>query len=132
LFTEKKSAKWMSRITRSCPWVREIKNLTYKLSFFINYELTGILAASELLSNKSDRGRGMSAQQIAWIEAYRQFDRPTYEQQGFGLGLAIAQQLAQIYGGQLIVDSILSQGTNVTISLPLVQQGINNTSVIQL
>ena len=81
---------------------------------------------------RSDRGRGMSAQQIAWIEAYRQFDRPTDEQQGFGLGLAIAQQLAQIYGGQLIVDSILSQGTNVTISLPLVQQGINNTSVIQL
>jgi signal transduction histidine kinase len=68
-----------------------------------------------------DCGRGMNAQQIASIGAYIQFDRSFHEQQGSGLGLAIAKQLTQIHGGLLIVDSILSGGTNVSILLPLVQ-----------
>jgi two-component system, sensor histidine kinase and response regulator len=66
----------------------------------------------------SDRGRGMSAEQIERVGAMRQFDRQIYEQQGAGLGLAIAKSLAELYGGRLIIQSILHRGTIVCVYLP--------------
>lgn len=66
-----------------------------------------------------DRGRGMSAKQIAKIGACIQFERPIYEQQGCGLGLAIVQKLVHIYGGKVVINSILERETRVNIYLPL-------------
>jgi signal transduction histidine kinase len=66
----------------------------------------------------SDRGRGMSAEQIERVGVMRQFDRQIYEQQGAGLGLAIAKSLAELYGGRLIIQSILHRGTIVCVYLP--------------
>ena len=63
----------------------------------------------------TDRGRGMSPEQIATIGAYMQFERREYEQQGNGLGLIISSLLAQLEGGVLSVDSQLQQGTTVSI-----------------
>src|SRR5215467_11081878 len=40
-----------------------------------------------------DRGRGFSTEQVTKIGAYMQFDRKFHEQQGLGLGLAIAHRL---------------------------------------
>lgn len=65
----------------------------------------------------SDKGRGMSAEQIATVGAYMQFDRKVYEQQGSGLGLAIARRLAQLHGGELTIASIPNQQTTVTVAL---------------
>jgi two-component system sensor histidine kinase/response regulator len=65
-----------------------------------------------------DRGRGMTAEQITKIGAFMQFDRKTHEQQGLGLGLTIARQLAEIHGGALTVQSELGVGTTVTVKLP--------------
>jgi two-component system, sensor histidine kinase and response regulator len=69
-----------------------------------------------------DRGRGMTAHQIAAIGAYMQFDRDRYEQQGSGLGLTIALRLAQMHDGRLSVRSTHGQETAVTIILPLMQE----------
>ncbi|MEE3719073.1 response regulator [Tumidithrix elongata RA019] len=68
----------------------------------------------------SDRGRGMTAEQIANVGAYMQFERKLYEQQGTGLGLAIAKRLTLLYGGELTIHSILGELTEVYITFPLV------------
>jgi two-component system sensor histidine kinase/response regulator len=65
----------------------------------------------------TDKGRGMTKDQIAKIGAYMQFDRGRYEQQGMGLGLIIAQLLAQLEGGMLSIKSELNQGTTVSLVL---------------
>lgn len=69
----------------------------------------------------ADRGRGMSPDQIMKIGAFMQFDRKTHEQQGLGLGLTIAQRLAEIHGGVLTVQSEAGKGTTVTVKLPIVK-----------
>lgn len=68
-----------------------------------------------------DRGRGMTAGQIAAIAACVQFERPIYEQQGCGLGLAIVKKIVHIYGGKIVINSVLNQETRVNIYLPLVK-----------
>jgi len=67
-----------------------------------------------------DHGRGMTAQQIAGVGAYLQFERKRYEQQGQGLGLIITKRLVELKGGKLHVESTYGQQTTVCITLPLV------------
>ena len=70
-----------------------------------------------------DEGRGMSADQIEKIGAFMQFDRRYHEQQGLGLGLAIARRLAEIHGGTLEIRARTGGGTEVEVSLPSSQPG---------
>ncbi len=68
-----------------------------------------------------NQGRGMTKSQIASIGAYVQFERQYYEQQGVGLGLAIAHRLLTLYGGQLMIESVPNQLTCVKAIFPLGQ-----------
>ena len=68
---------------------------------------------------KIDEVRGMTPDQIRRIGANVQFDRRTYEQQGVGLGLAMAYQIVQIYGGSLMLDSKPGEGATARLELPL-------------
>ena len=43
--------------------------------------------------NITDRGRGLTVEEIGRIGAFLQFDRQKYEQQGLGLGLVLVQKL---------------------------------------
>jgi two-component system, sensor histidine kinase and response regulator len=67
----------------------------------------------------SDRGRGMTAAQVANVGAYMQFERKLYEQQGTGLGLAIAKRLTQMYGGEMVIHSVPKQETEVCVTFPM-------------
>lgn len=73
----------------------------------------------EFILTVCDRGRGMTAQQIANVGAYVQFERKLYEQQGSGLGLVIAQELTEFYGGRISIESSPEQGTTVSAIFPL-------------
>lgn len=70
----------------------------------------------------SDRGKGMTAEQMDKIGAFMQFDRKYYEQQGLGLGLAIVKKIVETYTGKLLVSSVWRQGTTVEIQLPLTRE----------
>ncbi len=74
-----------------------------------------------------DQGRGMSAQDIAQIGAYSQFERQFYEHQGSGLGLIIVRRLAEIHEGRLEIISEPGQGTKARLSLPLAGQRVTLT-----
>lgn len=67
----------------------------------------------------SDRGYGMTPEQIRQVGAFVQFERRLREQQGTGLGLALTRELVTLAGGALEIDSQPAQGTTVTVRLPL-------------
>ena len=61
----------------------------------------------------SDQGCGFSADQIRRIGAYTQFDRRMQEQQGLGLGLAIAKRLVELHGGVFAIEGEKNPGATV-------------------
>lgn len=67
----------------------------------------------------TDQGRGLTPEQITQVGAYLQFDRKMHEQQGSGLGLTIARNLAGLYGGELTINSEAGRGTTVTVTLSM-------------
>lgn len=81
--------------------------------------VTGIVDKNEFVLTISDRGRGMTLEQIASLGAYLQFGREFHEQQGAGLGLTIAKRLAELYGGRMEFDISSGQGLTVRVFLPV-------------
>jgi two-component system sensor histidine kinase/response regulator len=100
--------------------VEELLDNAFKFSLEGTPVLLSTLVENQtfILSVK-DQGRGMTADQIAQLEAYRQFDRKLYQQAGLGLGLAIVQRLAELHGGKFKIESLPQQETIVYVSLPV-------------
>jgi signal transduction histidine kinase len=91
------------------------------------FSLTGTPVTVELAATPeavvfavTDKGRGFEPDQIGKVGAFMQFDRKTHEQQGLGLGLTIARQIAELHGGVLAIQSEKGVGTTVTVKLPTV------------
>ncbi len=66
----------------------------------------------------TDRGRGLTAEDIARIGAFRQFDRKKNEQQGLGLGLVLVQKLTALYQAEFSISSRPGEGTRAEIAFP--------------
>lgn len=67
----------------------------------------------------SDDGVGIPVdEQDHLFERFRQINRDHQEQQGAGLGLAIAQALIELQGGKITVKSALGEGSTFSIFLP--------------
>jgi signal transduction histidine kinase len=73
----------------------------------------------DVMLSVQDDGRGFSADQISRVGAYMQFERKMQDEQGFGMGLAIAKKLVELHGGELSIDSEVGIGSTVTVKLPL-------------
>ncbi len=70
----------------------------------------------------SDNGRGMKPKEIKNIGAFIQFNRNLYEQQGVGLGLSLAKILTEMNDGVFSLHSKKTEGTEIMISLPLINR----------
>jgi len=83
-------------------------------------KVTFTAAAAGPMLQIIDHGRGMSAQQIAQIGVFMQFERQQFEQQGLGIGLALVQRLLERQLGKLSFQSLLGQGTTASVTLAAV------------
>lgn len=88
-------------------------------------EISSQICDERFILTIKDSSRGMTHQQIASIEMGIQFERDYYEQQGFGLGLAISKQITKIYGCKLEIKSVPTQTTIVSLSIPLASRQTN-------
>jgi signal transduction histidine kinase len=69
-----------------------------------------------------DEGVGISPKEIPCLfDRFHQIDRDEMEQQGLGLGLAIAQRLIEMHDGEIAVESTPGEGSTFTIRLPVAE-----------
>jgi signal transduction histidine kinase len=78
----------------------------------------------------TDSGIGIGAEDLSLIfDRFRQVDgSSTREVGGTGLGLTIAQQVAELLGGKITVESVIGQGSTFRVRLPLVAPQLRNVS----
>ena len=82
-------------------------------------------AGDEVEFSVRDAGRGFSTEQIQRIGAYVQFERKMQDEQGLGLGLAIAKKLVELHGGTLAMESGQGAGATVIVRLPKAKDVLN-------
>lgn len=69
-----------------------------------------------------DEGVGIPAEEIPHLfDRFHQIGREEMEQQGLGLGLAIAQRLVEMHDGEIAVESTPGQGSTFAIRLPMAE-----------
>jgi signal transduction histidine kinase len=78
--------------------------------------IEGEAAAESVALRVVDTGAGIPADQLPHV--FERF-RKAEDSPGSGLGLAIARSLVEAHGGTIRADSVLGQGTTITIELPL-------------
>jgi PAS domain S-box-containing protein len=68
-----------------------------------------------------DTGPGMTPREVETaLEPFGQVDAGSARRhEGTGLGLPLAQRLAELHGGTLTVESVKGRGTTVTVTLPV-------------
>ena len=83
-------------------------------------EISVSAADGPLILTIRDHGMGIAAEEIPRLfNPYERSEAQTArERQGTGLGLAIARSLVEAHDGTLTLESVLDEGTVVTITLP--------------
>lgn len=84
-----------------------------KVSFFEENNVLAIHIENE--------GVGISREFINKVDAFVQFERSEYEQQGIGLGLATAKKICELYDGKLSLSGEIGVSAIAKIKLPLNQ-----------
>lgn len=64
----------------------------------------------------ADHGTGISAVDLPRVK--QKFYKGNANQPGSGIGLAVSDEIVQMHGGELLIDSVEGEGTAVTILLP--------------
>ncbi len=97
-----------------------IKNALYYTPSRGMVEITAKPVGSNLIIKVQDNGIGIAPEYLEKVfeRFWRAEKSRSYKAKKFGLGLAIAQTIAQKHGGLIAVDSQLGKGSCFTIRLP--------------
>lgn len=68
-----------------------------------------------------DHGCGIPADQLTKVT--QRFYKANTDKGGFGIGLAVADEIISKHNGEINIDSVEGDGTNVTVTLPIVRSG---------
>jgi signal transduction histidine kinase len=80
-------------------------------------ELRAERVGQQIKVSVADNGSGIPAEHVGAIfDRFRQVNR--FDRRGHGLGLHIAQCIAQAHGGRISVDSIVGRGSTFHFTLP--------------
>jgi two-component system, sensor histidine kinase and response regulator len=82
-------------------------------------EVTGTCVQGSYVLQISDRGQGMTAEQLKSLGSYMAFEEKLYTNQGAGLGIAIVKRLIELHHGSLKIESNPYKITKVEVTLPL-------------
>jgi signal transduction histidine kinase len=77
--------------------------------------------AARVLFMVEDSGIGISAEDVPKLcgKFFRSSDSRVQAEVGTGLGLAFAQEVARLHGGNVLIRSQLNQGSCFTLELPI-------------
>lgn len=83
--------------------------------------LAAVVTKGRAIVQVSDTGVGIAAEALPHVvEPFYRVDSQRTRAEGFGLGLALTQQIARVHGGELGIESEVGRGTTVAIGLPRV------------
>ena len=72
----------------------------------------------------ADQGCGISAEDLPHVK--EKFYKANMSVRGSGIGLAVTNEIVNLHGGTIDIDSVEGKGTLVTIQLPIVEKGNEN------
>lgn len=76
-----------------------------------------------------DTGIGISSEALPRVK--EKFYKRDFSVRGSGIGLAVADEIVKMHGGELYIDSELNKGTRVTILFPMQQLILPNEAALQ-
>ena len=82
---------------------------------------TGKYSAPVPYRRIADTGIGISKEDLPNVKA--KFFKANSTRRGSGIGLAVADEIINLHGGKLTLDSVEGKGTTVTIQIPLSVNG---------
>lgn len=89
----------------------------------VKYSNPGGVVSVEAYENKgdivilvSDTGVGISEEDLPKVKT--KFYKANHTRRGSGIGLAVANEIVEMHGGKLVINSKLGTGTTVMITLP--------------
>lgn len=65
-----------------------------------------------------DSGCGISPEDLPRVK--EKFYKANVSVKGSGIGLAVADEIVRLHGGELLIDSVVGTGTTVTVTLPII------------
>ena len=72
----------------------------------------------------ADTGVGISREDLERLgRPYEQAGDNTRKQMGTGLGLSLVRSFAELHGGEMVIESVLGEGTTVSVRLPVLARG---------
>lgn len=79
--------------------------------------VTAAESGGRLIVSVADTGEGIDDDDLPHITG--KFYKGRSKLSGSGLGLAICKEIVELHGGRLFVNSLLGQGTTITVELPV-------------